>query len=217
VVTDTGGQLQAVGTVTKDNNNASSIIFDNKYTHETVSINPLITKEITGDTPTENSTFIFLMKTVSTQAPLPTDEANGFITRTISGSGQEALGEITYTKPGTYVYEIWEDSSLQGKEYNKYTFDKTVYTMSVVVSDDGQGTLSAVVDYKDENENDKTELVFTNSYKKSHINITFHPSSKPNNGNSNGVNSGDTTNTNFLIYTMIAMTAIIIVLRKKKA
>lgn len=216
VVTDNGGQLQAVGTVTKDNVNTSSIIFDNKYTHGTVSINPMITKEITGDAPTADSTFIFLMKAVSTQTPLPTDEANGFITRTISGSGQEALGEIIYTKPGIYVYEIWEDSSLQGKEYNKYTFDKTVYTMSVVVSDDGQGTLSTVVDYKDANGNDKSELVFTNSYKKSHINITFHPSSKPNNGNSNGVNSGDTTNTNFLIYTMIAMSGIIIVLRKKK-
>ena len=79
-----------------------------------------VKKVLTGRSWTDNDAFRFILTPVTDNAPMPLDEngePNGVLTLTkqdLAGGGYAAgtFGNITYTKPGTYVYEISEDQSV---------------------------------------------------------------------------------------------------------
>ena len=79
-----------------------------------------VKKVLTGRSWTDNDVFRFILTPVTDNAPMPLDEngePNGVLTLTkqdLAGGGYAAgtFGNITYTKPGTYVYEIGEDQSV---------------------------------------------------------------------------------------------------------
>lgn len=79
-----------------------------------------VKKVLTGRSWTDNDVFRFILTPVTGNAPMPLDEngePNGVLTLTkqdLADGGYAAgtFGNITYTKPGTYVYEISEDQSV---------------------------------------------------------------------------------------------------------
>ena len=69
-------------------------------------------------------------------------------------NGNFQCGEMLYGAPGIYTYQITEKNN--GEEGIQY--DDTVYTVKVVVTDDGSGRLQAASDKK------AADVVFTNTY-----------------------------------------------------
>ena len=79
-----------------------------------------VKKVLIGRSWTDNDVFRFILTPVTDNAPMPlgeNGEPNGVLTLTkqdLADGGYAAgtFGNITYTKPGTYVYEISEDQSV---------------------------------------------------------------------------------------------------------
>ena len=73
--------------------------------------------------------------------------------------GSFTFGEITYSKAGTYVYKLIESNLY----VSGYTYDKSVYTVTVFVTDNSRGLLSAKVELE-KNGLPSTEIVFRNGF-----------------------------------------------------
>ena len=86
------------------------------------------------------------------------------VTRT--GAGDYRFATITYNEPGTHYYKI---SEVAGNDHG-YSYDKTVYTETVTVADDGNGSLVAEVTGTT---TDADGLDFTNTYKAEATDITL--------------------------------------------
>lgn len=79
-----------------------------------------VKKVLNGRSWTDNDVFRFILTPATDNAPMPLDEngePNGVLTLTkqdLADGGYAAgtFGNITYTKPGTYVYEISEDQTV---------------------------------------------------------------------------------------------------------
>lgn len=82
-------------------------------------------------------------------------------TVTNDGDGKINFDKFEYSEPGTYVYII---SEVKGDEVGM-TYDKSVFTVTVDVVDDGEGNLKASVAFA---KGDKSVegIVFNNTYKK---------------------------------------------------
>ena len=82
-------------------------------------------------------------------------------TVTNDADGKISFDKFEYSEPGTYVYTI---SEVKGDEAGM-TYDKSVFTATVNVVDDGEGNLKAGVAYT---KGDKSVegIVFNNTYKK---------------------------------------------------
>lgn len=82
-------------------------------------------------------------------------------TVTNDADGKVSFDKFEYSEPGTYVYTI---SEVKGDEAG-VTYDKSVFTATVNVVDDGEGNLKASVAYT---KGDKSVegIVFNNTYKK---------------------------------------------------
>ena len=80
---------------------------------------------------------------------------------TNDADGKINFDKFEYDEPGTYVYTI---SEVKGDETGM-TYDKSVFTATVNVVDDGEGSLKASVDFA---KGDKSVegIVFNNTYKK---------------------------------------------------
>ena len=79
-----------------------------------------VKKVLTGRSWTDNDTFRFILTPTTGNAPMPLDE-NGEPVDALTLTKQDLIdggyaavtfGNITYTKPGTYVYEISEDQTV---------------------------------------------------------------------------------------------------------
>lgn len=100
--------------------------------------------------------------------------------------GEDILGSeedvFTYTKPGTYRYLIRETNpnvSNPGSGIIGVSYDQTVYRLTVEVTDNGDGTMSAKGTYYrvgDENPlpNGSKDVTFTNKYSSNEVDITFN-------------------------------------------
>ena len=73
-----------------------------------------------------------------------------------AADGTVSFQEITYSKPGTYYYKVVED--VPAKKLEGVTYSSESYTITVTVSDDGKGKLTAAADKS------LDALVFTNEY-----------------------------------------------------
>ena len=85
-----------------------------------------------------------------------------------AGNGSFAFDEIEYTKAGTYYYIVEEAAgSLGGIKY-----DTTTYYVTVTVTDNLDGTLSAAIAYSDGTDS-KTEIIFNNTYSTDDTSLTL--------------------------------------------
>lgn len=84
----------------------------------------------------EAGEFSFLLKTEDGQTVLQTktNDANGVV----------SFDALTFDRPGTYMYQVVEDTSAADANY---TYDQSVITVVIKVTDDGKGQLRAVVTY----------------------------------------------------------------------
>jgi pilin isopeptide linkage protein len=134
-------------TVKKDNNgkltaqvqgDGDSAAFTNEYTAKgTAQIE--VTKAISGRNWTDADRFTFMLKPLTTDAPMPDPD-----TATATQADKVAsFGLITYSKPGTYEYSLTE---VKGNEPG-ITYDSTTHTVSVAVTEGDDGTLATKVTY----------------------------------------------------------------------
>lgn len=144
------GKLEATVTYEKGQKKADSILFTNKYNPDKVLVTLQGMKELTGRT-LEEGTFQFRLKSISEDIPeevqkeLQNDTGKAVAenvdeTVTNSQGGSFHFGELTYTHPGTYIYQVSEVQ--EGKA--GYTYDSHVATVKVVVTDQ-DGILQAEV------------------------------------------------------------------------
>ena len=119
---------------------------------------PVEVKTITKTEDTEIPTgeVYTVVLTAEDNAPLPEE------TRlTVTDNGRVEFGPITYTKPGDYVYTVYQDVG----ETEFYTYDRAIYTVTVRVVNDDEGGLTAEIWAIRDDETEKMEnVVFTNVY-----------------------------------------------------
>lgn len=106
----------------------------------------------------DDDRFTFTLTPVTAGAPMPAGENGGKAVAVASKESPEAVfGEITYTKAGTYEYQITETNDhLDGVSYDTASHNVLV---SVIKSTDATNKLSAVVKY-----DGKTSLTITNTF-----------------------------------------------------
>lgn len=140
----------------------ASCAFTNTYANLAAGkSDPPVSKHIAGDTPTDKTTFTFVFEAVD-GAPMPEGASDGKIEATIDGAGETEFGNTDYTQAGVYTYKCYEvNDGADG-----YTYDNTVYTVRVAVTEtvDGFKVERTIV-----NQNGEVAdgLDFTNTYKAS--------------------------------------------------
>lgn len=154
---------------TSDNGTASSeeqASFTNLYAPKETSYIPKVRKVLTGDKAPENSTFRFDLSLKSEPAPggavLAADPG-----ASITGSGTVNLPEIFFRAAGKYTFTITEQI---GKD-PAFRYDSSVWTLTVVIKDDGNGGLLVEsAEYrKGLLSGASQEATFTNKYRKPEI------------------------------------------------
>lgn len=149
--------LSADMAITKDGQEVSGISFTNTYDPARTGVSFGGTKVLNGGTLEEGAFSFTLTATSGADTPMPQD---GAATVTNNAAGTYRFGEIIYTQPGTYTYQISEvDQGAKG-----YTYDHTTYTVQVTVTDE-DGVLKAQVTGAD-------DMVFTNTYQPESVTLS---------------------------------------------
>ena len=158
-VTDNGD-----GTITVDGPKDFAFEFTNTYRVDPVdySINTDLTinKELDGRELKEGE---FTFELVGEDEKVVSTAQN-------SADGSVTFGKLTYKVPGTYNYVIREkDDKAGGVEY-----DSAEHTVVVVVTDNGDGTMTAKAELKSRDGEDvKNTIVFRNSYTAQPASVTL--------------------------------------------
>ena len=133
--------------------------FENSYSTTEVSYAPQVTKEITGDKTPSDKTFTFNIVASEDNpdgAEMPEDK-----TATVKGAGRTNFNAITFTKAGTYLFEI---SETKGNDAG-YTYDESVWTLKVIVEDvDSALTIKSRTYEKEGETSNEERAIFTNTY-----------------------------------------------------
>lgn len=158
-------------TITKYTYTAVVSITQTTEDGEEVSVGePTFTNKI-NYTPGGDSVAISGRKEVPTGAPdiafrfqLLDSDGDVLDTKELTGDGSFTFDPIAYNpardEPGTYTYTVVEErGSASG-----WTYDSTRYTVTVKVTADDEGNLSANAPYITVNEESQGEIVFQNSY-----------------------------------------------------
>lgn len=159
-VTDDSGNITGGQTATATFTNTYSV----SSTELDGAANLQVTKVLSGRAWQKDDAFTFTLNgkdTVTQQAitsgavKLPSN-ASGLTIDNSTSEHKAAFGNITFTKPGTYKFTVKESKGSLGG----VTYDTHEATITVTVSDNGDGTLTctAVVDPADGG------LTFTNTY-----------------------------------------------------
>ena len=166
-VTDNGdGTLDAVCSETP----GDQFSFTNTYSVEPVQSTPdiEITKQLTGR-EIQDGEFGFQMSGVS--APDGVDPAASVLTASNVGTDID-FGDITFAKPGEYVYAI---SEIPG-ERGGVTYDGAVYFATATVTDNQDGTLSVAWTYTDADGEAIAKddgIAFKNTYEAAPVPVTL--------------------------------------------
>ncbi|MEE8722064.1 MAG: FctA domain-containing protein [Eggerthellaceae bacterium] len=135
-VSDNGDGTLSASTLEYD----GAATFENTYEPSAVTVPlPQVNKEVAGDKTTDYPTFAFTL-TAEGAAPLPAGAQDGAVTKTVAGPTGEAglsFGSVTFGAAETYTYTVRETAG----DAEDWTYDPTVYTVTYVVKDTGQGTL----------------------------------------------------------------------------
>jgi len=128
VTADTSGDLMADVSYP-----TGGIVYNNSYVITPVSVTLMGTKNLTCGT-LENGMFSFIVKN---------SEGNTVASGTNNAAGSIQFSSIEYTEPGVFTYTVEEvmgtDSSI--------IYDGSIFTVTVTVTDDGNGNLVAGVTY----------------------------------------------------------------------
>ncbi len=163
VVTDRGDRklYASVTRVVKVNENDTGrtlrddeiMTFTNTYSATPATVKLEGEKLLTGKKLLNNE-FNFVLTPADVNNPMPSNS-----TVKNDANGKFAFGDITFTKAGVYTYTLTETD--EGKV--GYDYDESVYDITVTVTDNSQGRLSARVDMK-RNNITSTAIVFRNGF-----------------------------------------------------
>ncbi len=159
-VEDVGGKLEATGVYNADPA-IKTATFTNTYEAAPTDYTPEVEKVIKGENPPEDEVFIFNLI-----------DSDGTIIDTVRlyGAGKTSFDPIHYEAAGTYNYSIVEVDN----KTNNWTFDDTVYGLTVVVTDvDAKLTVSAVYMLNGAPVPDNGIATFTNTYTQSDTSLAI--------------------------------------------
>ena len=147
-----------------------SLIFENSYRIlQNASVTLKGDKDLTGKTITDSDQFKFEIESLTSDAPMPS--SSEVLAAAPSGSFQFAA--ITYQNPGVYEYIIREvipqeavNGVLTKDDGSTVDYDSTEYKVTVTVTDNGQGVLSANVEGAE-------AVKFVNEYEYGSVSIAF--------------------------------------------
>lgn len=92
------------------------------------------TVQVSGDRIPSGEVYEVVMEAITQGAPVAEN-----MTQKVLNSGTVSFGQIHYTVPGDYQYKIYQKSG----STDRFTYDKTVYTVTVRVQNDAEGGLTA--------------------------------------------------------------------------
>lgn len=145
-VTDNGdGTLKAEVTEITGSDGTTSVGFTNTYKPEPITYTPDVTKTVTGNELPADQTFTFKLAAGTfdpedgAEMPKDTQAQITVKEKETSGTVTDNFGAITFKKAGTYSFTITEEQPTQ-TGFDKY--DTSEWTLTVKVSDDGEGTLT---------------------------------------------------------------------------
>ena len=92
------------------------------------------TVQVSGDRIPSGEVYEVVMEAITKDAPVAEN-----MTQKVLNSGTVSFGQIHYTVPGDYQYKIYQKSG----STDRFTYDKTVYTVTVRVQNDVEGGLTA--------------------------------------------------------------------------
>ena len=137
-------------------------------------------KILTGRDWKDGDKFGFKLEAVD-GAPLRDDVTDTYIQTDVGytvglTAGAEVpfdFGSITFTKPGTYKYNITENIPTEGK-IPGVSYDSSSYSVTVTITDDGSGQLEMAnhtITKKGDTENGETKAKFVNTYSATAVNV----------------------------------------------
>lgn len=170
-----GGQIPA----------SNRLEFTNNYSASPVTFNGLSAKKVLEGRDWANGDTFTVRLTPEAVAPMPDGAKSAAATVELTKNTQTAtFGDITYTKPGTYVYTISEDIPGSNVGADGISYSAAVYTATVKVDDNRAGALVVTsVEYQqvrdDAGVETKTDVAdkvatFTNHYDKHEAKIIIH-------------------------------------------
>lgn len=177
---------------------------------------PPVKKVITGDKPSKDAEFTFTLKALDTTAegveelPMPEGSEGQTKTKVVTGAGEYEFGNIEFTMPGTYRYEITEKNTGEAN----YTYDDAVYeiTYEVTQVDDHLECVRTMT----RNGENTDDVVFTNKYTAPEPEIIPVPAGNKTNKTSK-VLTGDISNSDkYLMLLMLAAGALLVLLFAKR-
>lgn len=150
-VTDNlNGQLVKEVSYSVEDDDRGSLLFENTYAAEKISVAIGGKKTLNGRELSENEfTFVLYDKDGKEVGRKHNDKDGNF-----------EFDEIEYTKVGEYVYTVKEDASAKAENI---TYDQSVFTVKVKVTDNREGKLVAEVIYSD-GEEKADSISFENIY-----------------------------------------------------
>ena len=114
------------------------------------------TVQVSGDRIPSGEVYEVVMEAITKDAPVAEN-----MTQKVLNSGTVSFGQIHYTVPGDHQYKIYQKSG----STDRFTYDKTVYTVTVRVQNDAEGGLFAELWAAKEGTATKTDTVqFQNHY-----------------------------------------------------
>ncbi len=171
-VADIGGTLQATHDVV--NVEADTIEFVNVYTAQPTKYSIRAKKELTSLSGTTerrliNEEFTFALQEVDENG---NEKADGVkLTAKNTEAGEIVFDAIPYNAAGTYYYAVKEQ--VNDGIYD-IEFDNAIFTVTVVVTDDGMGNLNAEpISYAKDGENAPEGIIFNNVYKSLPVKAEF--------------------------------------------
>lgn len=210
------GLLSEVIVKNIENSKVGQLEFDNKYkpdpSNKEFMMDPPVKKTVLG-TPAAKGNFEFLLKAENINYPMPEGSSEGEKIITIMGEGEEEFGTWSYTSVGTYQYSVSEIN----KGEQGYTYDKTVYIITDIVTDEN-GTLVTRRTIADAEENEADAYSFQNKYSSA-------PSYGGGKGTAGGVHKGTSSvktgdSTNVILWLALiavaAVSIVILVIRRNK-
>jgi|GEM_PF-5741783 len=148
VETPIAGYTASVGAMIADADepNRMSCTITNTYTLKPLAYPVTMTKAISGTLPSGAPArdFKFTLTSLNVGQPMPNAASTDSVVSSVTGAGTLSFGNITFTKAGVYYYTIQEQDQSSNALYKGYTFDTTLYTLTVTVEDiNGNGQLTA--------------------------------------------------------------------------
>ncbi len=172
-VTNVDGKLKVAPVYEPETGTAESstveATFTNHYSVISTRLVPRVTKTVTGNPVPEGmeKTFTFSLKPTglepadgcaANKQPLTLDTV---LSTNRTGGGKADFPAVTFTKAGTYTFEIWEN--VPTAVPTGYTYDTTVWTLTVEVVDDDH-RLRAYAAYQSPLVNKSSSADFVNRY-----------------------------------------------------